>query len=106
MTISYNKRQKVYNRDNRKCCKCGATKDLTIDHIIPQSIIRINSNRNLQTLCQKCNVGKGAKVRIYTKVKECVRFTRGFKEVRKCLSEFNYQFQCTLLMLWMYGEKL
>lgn len=51
-------RQSVYNRDGRKCLKCGTTEGLTIDHVIPLSIGGKNSTSNYQTLCGKCNVEK------------------------------------------------
>ena len=57
-------RFKVMQRDNFKCCACGASPandlsiNLHVDHIIPwvkggETIIE-----NLQTLCQNCNLGK------------------------------------------------
>lgn len=54
----------VMNRDNFKCCMCGASpaKDpsvvLHIDHIIPWSKGGETVIENLQTLCSKCNLGK------------------------------------------------
>lgn len=45
-----------------KCNFCGATKKLTIDHIIP--VIEGGSDKisNLQCLCSKCNRKKGDKL--------------------------------------------
>ena len=57
-------RFKVLQRDNFKCCACGASpaKDpnvnLHIDHIIPWSKGGETVFDNLQTLCQNCNLGK------------------------------------------------
>lgn len=54
----------VMQRDNFKCCICGASpaKDpsvqLHIDHIIPWSKGGETVIDNLQTLCSKCNLGK------------------------------------------------
>lgn len=54
----------VMQRDNFKCCACGASpaKDpavqLHIDHIIPWSKGGETVIENLQTLCSKCNLGK------------------------------------------------
>lgn len=54
----------VMQRDNFKCCACGASpaKDpsvvLHVDHIIPWAKGGETSLQNLQTLCSKCNLGK------------------------------------------------
>lgn len=56
----------IFSRDGYKCCNCGSTQDLTIDHIISvldkalsgKEILKTNSPDNLQTLCLKCNSGK------------------------------------------------
>lgn len=54
----------VLQRDNFKCCACGASpaKDpavsLQVDHIIPWSKGGETVMENLQTLCSKCNLGK------------------------------------------------
>lgn len=44
------------------CKQCGATKDLTVDHIIP--LVDLDPSlryeiSNLQVLCRKCNSEKG-----------------------------------------------
>lgn len=55
---------KVLQRDNFKCCVCGASpaKDssviLHVDHIRPWSKGGETTIDNLQTLCSKCNLGK------------------------------------------------
>lgn len=57
-------RFKVLQRDNFKCCACGASpaKDpsvvLHVDHIVPWSKGGETVEENLQTLCSKCNLGK------------------------------------------------
>lgn len=54
----------VMQRDNFKCCTCGASPakdpsvELHIDHIIPWSKGGETVLDNLQTLCSKCNLGK------------------------------------------------
>jgi hypothetical protein len=54
----------VLNRDNFKCCACGASPakdpsvDLHLDHIIPWSKGGETVIENLQTLCSNCNLGK------------------------------------------------
>jgi len=50
----------IYKRDGNRCCKCGSSSNLEIDHIIPISKGGKSTIDNLQTLCHKCNVEKGA----------------------------------------------
>lgn len=63
-TINTRLRFMVLQRDNFKCCACGASpaKDssvsLHVDHIIPWSKGGETELGNLQTLCSKCNLGK------------------------------------------------
>ena len=48
-------RERIFERDGRKCLICGIREHLTIDHII--SVYRGGSNDddNLRTLCNVCN---------------------------------------------------
>ena len=55
-------RQAVYNRDGRRCLRCGTTNDLSLDHIHPWSLGGRDTFENLQTLCRRCNSRKGARV--------------------------------------------
>ena len=52
-------RRAVYERDNHTCQKCGATEDLSLDHIHPWSIGGPDTEDNLQVLCRPCNSRKG-----------------------------------------------
>jgi 5-methylcytosine-specific restriction endonuclease McrA len=52
---SKTKRQVVYERDGHKCLRCGDTKRLTLDHVIPVSKGGSSEVDNLQTLCFDCN---------------------------------------------------
>ena len=58
-------RYQVLKRDNFKCCACGASPakdpsvELHIDHILPWAKGGETVLENLQTLCSKCNLGKG-----------------------------------------------
>lgn len=58
-------RYEVLRRDNFRCKLCGATaKDgvkLHVDHIKPVSRGGKTEMSNLRTLCERCNLGKGAK---------------------------------------------
>lgn len=55
-------REKVFSRDSYTCVFCGATEDLTLDHILPISKGGGNELSNLQTLCRSCNSRKGARL--------------------------------------------
>jgi CRISPR/Cas system Type II protein with McrA/HNH and RuvC-like nuclease domain len=59
-SIRFN-RQRLFCRDGHKCCYCGNTKNLTIDHVIPKSKGGKNSWDNLITCCWGCNKYKGNK---------------------------------------------
>ncbi|MEM6841861.1 MAG: HNH endonuclease [Bacteroidota bacterium] len=52
-------RQNVFKRDKFTCQYCGATKKLTLDHVIPRSKGGKTSWNNLVTACQPCNTRKG-----------------------------------------------
>ena len=62
--INLRLRFRVMQRDNFKCCMCGASPakdpsvELHIDHIIPWAKGGETTFDNLQTLCSKCNLGK------------------------------------------------
>ena len=63
--INWRLRARVLIRDNCLCRMCGASpaKDpavtLHVDHIVPWSKGGRTALENLQTLCERCNVGKG-----------------------------------------------
>ena len=58
-------RYDVMKRDNFKCCKCGVSAEqgakLHVDHIVPVSKGGKTTLSNLQTLCDRCNIGKSNK---------------------------------------------
>lgn len=49
------KRHRVFLRDGHACLNCGATEELTLDHICPLARGGTNGIDNLQTLCKTCN---------------------------------------------------
>ena len=53
----------IYKRDHNRCRICGRrTGDLEVDHIIPIAKGGKSTYDNLQTLCHRCNVRKGANI--------------------------------------------
>lgn len=60
--IQQHVKQSVWQRDQGKCVQCGATSYLEFDHIIPFSKGGASSVNNVQLLCRKCNLGKGARL--------------------------------------------
>lgn len=59
--IPHDIRWSVWERDNFTCKVCGARKNLTVDHIHPESKGGKATLENCQTLCKTCNSRKGAK---------------------------------------------
>lgn len=54
-------RSLIYKRDGNRCQYCGATRGLTIDHVIPKSRGGEDTWQNLVVACSKCNTKKGDK---------------------------------------------
>lgn len=48
-------RAEVMERDGHKCVRCNATDDLTLDHILPQSLSGPHISENLRCMCRACN---------------------------------------------------
>lgn len=53
-------RKKVFQRDGNACRYCGSTSDLECDHVESVSGGGMPTMDNLQTLCARCNLKKGA----------------------------------------------
>ena len=64
--VSDSMRYDVFYRDHFKCKICGASSDqgvqLHVDHVIPVSKGGKSTIDNLQTLCERCNIGKSNKL--------------------------------------------
>lgn len=63
INIPFNKivlsRHNIMKRDGKKCQYCGASRNLTIDHVLPKSRGGKDTWENLVTACDGCNVDKG-----------------------------------------------
>ena len=56
--VSERLRDEVYQRDGNKCCDCGSSHQLQLDHIFPFSEGGTTGKSNLRTLCRSCNLKK------------------------------------------------
>ncbi len=79
-------RREVFRRDHHRCQYCGATRDLTIDHVLPLSRGGGHTWENVVAACQSCNQRKGnrtpeeAHMTLKTKPKPPVHPTVHFAE--------------------------
>ena len=55
-------RKAVWIRDKGKCVKCGKKKNIQFDHIIPISKGGSSTVKNIELLCQRCNIKKLDKI--------------------------------------------
>lgn len=76
MSTAHTRRQNLTRRLRKKaiieehpfCTYCGSRERLTIDHIVPRSVLRVtreygkHNPANFQVLCESCNIKKGAKL--------------------------------------------
>ena len=51
----------LFLRDEFSCQYCGATGDLTFDHVVPRSRGGVTSWENVVAACSSCNLKKGAR---------------------------------------------
>lgn len=52
----------VFNKYGKRCLCCGATDNISIDHIKPISKGGTNDLNNLQPLCKSCNSSKSTRI--------------------------------------------
>jgi 5-methylcytosine-specific restriction endonuclease McrA len=50
----------VWQRDGGRCRNCGSRSNLHFDHVIPRSWGGASTVKNVQLLCCRCNLRKGA----------------------------------------------
>lgn len=55
-------KERILERDNHQCVKCGAKSKLHIDHIVPVAAGGTSDDENLQVLCAGCNCSKGSRI--------------------------------------------
>lgn len=63
-SISTGQRTRILERDGFRCRRCGNGPQharLVIDHVVPVVLGGTRRDSNLQTLCEPCNQGKGAR---------------------------------------------
>lgn len=51
----------LFLRDEFSCQYCGATGDLTFDHVVPRASGGVTSWENVVAACSQCNLRKGSK---------------------------------------------
>lgn len=54
--------REVWQRDGGRCVECSARELLCFDHIVPFSRGGSNTVRNIQLLCERCNLSKGNRI--------------------------------------------
>jgi hypothetical protein len=60
--ISATVRWEVFLRDDFKCVDCGARRNLSVDHIVPEIHGGAHEMHNFCTRCKSCNSKKGSKM--------------------------------------------
>ena len=54
--------REVWQRDTGRCVECSTREKLCFDHIVPFSRGGSNTIRNIQLLCEACNLAKGNRI--------------------------------------------
>lgn len=60
--IPRNVQREVWQRDGGYCVQCQVRAKLCFDHIVPFSMGDSNTVRNIQLLCEGCNLSKGNRI--------------------------------------------
>ena len=60
-TRTWQKRAAKVTRAQPACAVCGATTDVSVDHVVPKVAGGTDHVANLQTLCRRCNSSKGGR---------------------------------------------
>jgi 5-methylcytosine-specific restriction endonuclease McrA len=82
-------RSAIYARDGHKCQYCGATRKLTIDHVIPKSKGGSDDWDNLVVACSSCNIKKGDKYLEHTGMKLARRPMQPRTHLDVAISQIN-----------------
>lgn len=61
-SITQSEWDSLFVRAGRMCAACGGTEKLQVDHIVPISRGGRTELGNLQILCRRCNISKGARL--------------------------------------------
>lgn len=61
LRVTRRQRHRVYARDGYACVACGATNDLTLDHLVPLAlqVKPCYGDHELATRCRQCNSARG-----------------------------------------------
>lgn len=54
--------REVWQRDGGRCVECGTRAKLCFNHIVPFSLGGSNTIRNIQLLCEECNLSKSNRI--------------------------------------------
>ena len=114
--LSDSLRYDILKRDNFKCVICGADAKsgarLHVDHIIPVSKGGKSVPSNLRTLCERCNVGKSAKIETET-VKKLIPQNEKYNYCPLCGSqvvitanEYDVSYTCSSYPLCKFTKKI
>ena len=98
--------ERLIERDGAKCAYCGDdSNQLTIDHILPKSIVGDDNLENLQLLCAKCNSLKSNKIVTESQflefLSELIQNNEKFKntKIQPVINDISTQFDITTEMI-------
>lgn len=99
-------RNRILDKYGRKCCYCGSTNNLEIDHIIPISKGGREDENNMQVLCRKCNATKYNTLNInlwlkFDEINDCVLIDKSIP----LHSIKTHELTAAIELLFKYGNK-